>query len=415
MNILILNVHSALNLGDEGIMHETLRRLAAEYRDATVTIAANDPDSWRQYGRAYVVDSMLAWVISQEYDGWSWRKSRALVSLVLLLVAAAAYRVLSLRLLFGDSRQRDLLNAYYDADLVLSCGGGNFYAHRPMSPSFFWSLLTLAFARFLDKKVVLLPQSFGPIEGPIQRFLARLTFEGVSSILARERRSQAFLKELGVRLPAAVVPDLAFGLASSRVDRSRSRREFHSALRVGVTVIDRADQNKGFARQQAYEDILTSVLVNLSAERGAHIYFFVQCYGPTRDQDDRLSTTRVYERVLRQTGQAYLLDSFESAAEIRQDYGDMDCVIASRMHAGVFALSTAVPVVMIAYQPKAYGVMEMFGLDHYCCSIETVRRDQLSKVVCKALDKRQQLRVQIERHLEDVRQSLQGWTGHLAQ
>ena len=43
MRILIINVHSALNLGDDAIMAATLEGIRAHYPDAVVTISANDP------------------------------------------------------------------------------------------------------------------------------------------------------------------------------------------------------------------------------------------------------------------------------------------------------------------------------------------------------------------------------------
>lgn len=413
MNILIVNVHSAGNLGDDGIMFETLRQLKAEYPGATITVAANDPDSWRHYHDANIVSSMTALAVDRKGGRWRWRKFVLLPHIVLLLVATAAYRLFNHGLSLGIPAHRDLLRAYYDADVVISCGGGNFYAHKRISLSFIWALLTLEFALWLGKEVVLLPQSVGPIAGQHQRLLAGFVFNRVSRILVRERRSLAFLQGLGVRKPALVVPDLAFGLADVPRGRVLSIREDHRVPRVGVTVIDRAAQKSGFCRQQTYEGILASVLVELNAVRDAQVFFFVQCSGPTRHQDDSLSTRRVYEQVSQHTRGAFLLDSFDNAVDIRSAYGQMDCVIASRMHSAVFALSNTVPIVLIAYQPKAFGVMEMFELDRYCCNIETVTRAELSTLALEVLDNREVIRPHIARRLNVVQQTLEGWTHHL--
>ena len=76
-----------------------------------------------------------------------WR-SRSLLSVLyfpLPFFAVAAYRLFWVANAIW-SHQRRLLEAYYRADKVLSCGGGNFYADRAFSPFFICSLLTLAFA-----------------------------------------------------------------------------------------------------------------------------------------------------------------------------------------------------------------------------------------------------------------------------
>lgn len=413
MNILILNVHSALNLGDDGIMYETLRSLRSAYPNAMITIAANDPDSWQKYDNVHIVGSLTTWVVDSNGGVWRWRKPLMLIHAGLLMSIIGLYRLFGLRLMFGRQEQRRLLLAYYDADLVLSCGGGNFYAHRAMSPGFVWSILILALAVFLDKKVVLLPQSIGPIEGRFQRLLARLVFSRSGRILLREHLSLAFLKELKVRRPAVVLPDLAFGLPSV-MDAPNSLIQKRKALpRIGVTVMDRAAQEKRFVRQQIYEDALVSLLVRLRKDHRAQLYIFVQCYGPASGHDDRHSARRVYDRVSQQVDGVTLLDAFQGALEIRAAYKQMDCVIGTRMHTGVFALSNAVPVVLIGYQPKAFGTMTLFGLERYCCNIETVTSDELYEMVCEVLDNRAEIRKHVAQRIIQVQESLQGWVRYL--
>lgn len=412
MNILILNVHSALNLGDDVIMYETLRSLKATYPDATITVAANDPDSWKKYDEIRVVGSLTAWVVNRENDGWDWRKSLLLFYAGLLVLAAVLYRTCHIRLLFGHVEQRRLLCAYYDADLVLSCGGGNFYAHRSISPSFIWSLFTLALAHLLGKDIVLLPQSIGPIEGQLQKLLARLVFDRAARILLREPYSLAFLEELKVSQSAIVLPDLAFAPPPVHADSDLLSYD-SGALQIGVTVIDRGAQDKSFSGQQNYEDALVSLLVRLNTDYGAHLHIFSQCYGPTSDQDDRHSARQVYDRVREQTDDVVLLDTFQSGLEIKAAYKHMDCIIGSRMHTGVFALSTAVPVVLIGYQPKAFGVMEMFGLECCCCSIETVNDAELYEMVRQVLDNGEEIRAHIAQRYAQLSELLQGWVRYL--
>ena len=412
MNILIVNEHSALNLGDDAIMYETFRALRVAYPKAKITLAANDPDSWLKYKDIRVVGSLATWVVDRQGGCWHWRKHLLLPYAGLLIFAAVLHRLIRYRLLFGSPEQRELLRAYYDADLVLSCGGGVFYAHHSLSPGFIWALLTLALADFLGKKTIMLPQSIVPIEGRLQRILARLVFDRVARILLRECHSLAFLEELGVSRPAIVLPDLAFALPPAP-DTPVLPSSKSGALRIGVTVIDRAAQNRSFSRQHIYEDALVSLLLELSREYGAHLYLFSQCYGPTRDQDDRHSTRRVYERVRQKTTHVILLDPFHNALEIKAAYKCMDCVIGSRTHTGIFALSNIVPVVLIGYQPKALGVMEMFRLERYHCSIETVTEDELNSMVHEVLENSEEVRIHIAQRYSQIQARLRDWARYL--
>ncbi|MFV2044189.1 MAG: polysaccharide pyruvyl transferase family protein [Anaerolineales bacterium] len=413
MNILIVNVHSALNLGDDGIMRATLGSLTSAFPEGKITVAANDPDSWRAFEAINIVGSLTSWVAYLENGRWHARVALAPIYLLWLTTAAAAYRLLGVRLKAGDRDKRRLLSAYYAADCVLSCGGGNFYAHRSFSPFFIWAILTLGFAVAIGKKVILLPQSIGPIQGRFQRFMARFILSRAELIMTRERSSLHFVvNELEIHQKAIVVPDLAFSLppvpAPTEPNMGREK-----SLRIGVTVIDRAAQVRNFQSQESYENALTALLLRLNKEYEAEFYIFAQCYGPGRDHDDRRAARRLFSRVKEATGKVMMVSDFQNALEAKAAYMGMDCVIATRMHSGVFALSSYVPTVLIGYQPKACGMMRMLELEQYCCDIETLTADQLYELVREVLRNR----VEISQHIADryiqIRKQLQGWTDYL--
>lgn len=409
MNILIINLHSALNLGDDAIMAATLEALQGKFPAAKISLAANDPASWGKYDDVEVIGSLTAQLIYLQEGRWQARYLSTLWYLLLLPTVIAAYRLLGRRLTFGSR----LLAAYHNADLVLSCGGGNFYAHTAFSPFFIWSLISLGLAVGLDKKVVMLPQSIGPIEGAAQRLISRLLFNRVQLIMSREEETTHFLtEELKVDTPLLQLPDLAFGLppAPPPPDPPPSGAD---GRRIGVTVIDRAAQRKGFDRQQAYEQALEQCLVKLGRQHRAHLYIFVQCYGPDDSHDDRRAAYRLYHRLEKHNLPLSLLDTFRDARQIKAAYCHMDCLIGSRMHTAIFGLSNQTPVALIAYQPKAFGLMAGFGLSPYCVDIEQVTAGQLYTLVSDLLEDRPALKDQIKSHYAHIRHLLKDWTDHL--
>ena len=413
MNILIVNVHSALNLGDDGIMRATLGSLTAAFPEVKITVAANDPASWRAFEAIETVGSLTSWVAYLANGRWRARVALAPVYLLLLTIAAAGYRLLGVKLRAGDREKHRLLSAYYSADLVLSCGGGNFYAHRSFSPFFIWAILTLGFAIAIGKKVVLLPQSIGPIEGRLQRLMARITLSRADLIMVRERSSLHFvIHDLGIDQKAIVVPDLAFNLppAPALTEPNMGREK---PLRIGVTVIDRAAQTHNFQRQESYENALTALLVRLNKEHKTESYIFAQSYGPGIDHDDRRAARRLFKRVKEATGRAVMVTDFRNALEAKAAYIGVDCMIATRMHSGVFALCNHVPTILIGYQPKACGMMQMFELEQYCCDIQTLTADQLYELVRDVLLHRVEISQHIADHYVQIRKQLQGWTDYL--
>ncbi len=413
MKILLLNVHSALNLGDEAIMFETIRALRSAFPDATITIAANDPQSWRAYREACVVGSFASWVIDRRNNGWRWRKSAVIAYAIALALALVGYRLFGKRLTFGAPKQRQLLAAYYEADLVLSCGGGNFYAHHSPSIAFLWTVITVAFAFGLGKRVVFLPQSFGPVAGSLQRRVLRMLLHRATHVLVREEQSLAFVQSLHIAAPISLIPDLALGLPLHIEHFESTLIQSRPAPRIGITVMDRSAQTPTFVAQKQYETALAETIIHLVQRYDASIFIFAQCYGPTTDQDDRLAAQRLAKRVQQSVPEIHLLPPFADAAALKAAYAQMDCVIATRMHAAVFALSSNVPTALIAYQPKSIGLMSMFGQERYYYSIETVTGEELLTSVQSILAHRDALTDKIRSRFVAIQSQLANWVAYL--
>lgn len=416
MNILIINLHSALNLGDDGIMLETLRGLRSAYPNAIITLAANDPGSWQKHHDVTAIKSFTAWMIDRTNGQWHWQKHKVLLYTFLIVVAGVIYRLFKIRLLWGDQEQQKLLISYYQAKMVISCGGGNFYAHRPISPGFIVAVLALIFPVLLGKDVRLLPQSIGPIEGKFQKSLMRFSLNHVNQILLREYSSQSFLDKLGVKRPSIVLPDLAFGKLSATTSNFHlfdKRQSDQNTLRIGLTLIDRGAQENFFKEQQAYEETIVALLYHLNKKYRAHFYLFVQCYGPSVDQDDRQITYKIYQQVKQQINHITILDSFQSAIEIQQTYKYMDCIIGTRMHTGIFSLAQSIPVVMIGYQPKTLGIMKLFGLERFCFQIEELNLSQLCDTVAEVIDNKQIISSEIAERYSDIYAQLESWPKYL--
>lgn len=413
MNILLTNIHSARNLGDEAIMRVTIRSLRQAFPGASITLATNDPASWQAFEGIEIVESLTRWFVHLVHGRWRARVLSAPMDLLWLAGCIGGFRLFRRTVLPRSSEKRRLLQAYFSADLVLGGGGGNLYAPRAFSPFFILALATLGVAIGLRKRVVLLPQSIGPIKGRIQRLIARITLGKVDRIMVREPRSLEFVTQiLALEDRVVLVPDLAFDLSPARV-KAASNAVKSSGLRIGVTLIDRAAQNRNFKRQEEYELALVTTLTMLAETYGFHAHIFAQCYGPSSDHDDRHAAQRVFRAVKQLSGVAVYRADFADAWEAREAYSHMDCFIATRMHSGIFALSAHVPTIVIGYEHKACAVMQMLGMDHLCCDIETVTADQLYELVGVILERRDELDQLLANRIGEIRRQLRLWTSNL--
>jgi polysaccharide pyruvyl transferase WcaK-like protein len=183
--------------------------------------------------------------------------------------------------------------------------------------------------------------------------------------------------------------------------------------RIGVTVLNRSAQDSRYRHQVAYEDTLFLVLTRLVQEHRATVSIFVQCFGPSSDQDDRPAAQRLHERLQAAGYPAQLFDQLQSPQALQAAFADQTCLIGTRLHTAVLGLSRGVPVVLISYQPKARGTMALLGLEEFCCDIETITEDQLYSLVARILVQRDNLARQFVGQHQQVLASLQGWPARL--
>ena len=408
MNILITNVHSAKNLGDDAIMQVTLVGIKSKYPTARITIAANDPESWKKYSDLEVVNSLCSWVGDCRYG--QFRKGLVFMPFVILylFLAAILYRSTRVKFNLGRGEKSKLLSAYYQSDLVLICGGGNLYSHRSASPALIWGLITVAFAIGLGKRTVMLPQSVGPIAGKAQRWLSRLVLNHVSHIMVREAISKNFIENsLGVSSEVLLMPDMAFGLPYKSCDFPDLQPG--QGLKVGVTVIDRGAQEKTFLHQQDYERSLISTISQLITEQNAQINFFIQCKGPSPDQNDALVTNRLITLLDKYDESIRIHDDIQDAIQLRQEFDNMVFIIGTRMHTGIIGFSVGVPILLISYQPKSAGIMELMNLSRYCLDIEHITPQILGKLIDDMINENKEIRARITKHYQQIHLAANNW------
>jgi colanic acid/amylovoran biosynthesis protein len=403
MNILLLNAHSPKNAGDLAILRETLACLHSAFPDAQITVAINDLDLPRLPSGATYVASFTRWLVQIKPAGeWRWRKFLALPYGLWLFLGSSLYYLTKLRLLPHNAERRKLMSAYYAADLVVVSGGGHLYGRHALNITFFWLWVGLALAVLMNKPLVFLPQSFGPLAGTVQCHLLRWLLEQKQStfIAAREYCSVQLLANIGLCRRVVTLPDLAF-IASEAIPEvlETAIPEYASICAgdrpiVGLTLMNWQEQNPRFANQQAYENAMLMLIEYLHNHYNAQIILFAQCTGPTLDQDDRYIARRVLAAAAH-LERICFIDAILPPEILKAAYRKLDMLVATRMHSAIFAMSVGVPVLIINYLHKSAGIMEMMGLSRYAVEIDQMQGNTL----CALFDHLWMERSAISQHL----------------
>lgn len=382
--ILLLNVHSSMNIGDAALLQGALQQLALNFPTGTVTLGMNNPESYQ--GSEKVIPSIFSWVHPvRAQAGRFWKVGGLILLLPATLVPALSQRWIgrSIYWLTPPSLRR-IVKAYLDADLVVSAPGGYLFSSAH-GISLLIVMYTLALALIAGKPVYLLPQSIGPIRHTWESRLLRWLLERARIVMVREPVSMQLLQSWRLKNPRLyLLPDMAFTLPVADPDdgiawlSEQGIDPGDGRPRLGMTIINGGATDHGFRRQNAYENACAAAARWFVRQTGGRVIFLPQVWGPTPDQDDRLPARRVAAQLQDLNDAILCVDKPLSTEVLKAVYGQMDLFVGTRMHSNIFAIGEGVPMIAIGYQHKTWGIAAMAGLSEWVLDIQQV--DEISLV-----------------------------------
>jgi colanic acid/amylovoran biosynthesis protein len=339
-----------------------------------------------------------------------------LIVLPVFLVWAAFWRAARVSLPL-PRRFRAVIDAYVEADLVIAAGGGYLYTTSALRGNvvLLTNLLCFFFGVAVGKPVVLYAQSIGPFASALQERLVRCLVAKVDLIEVREQHSLRLTERWRLTTPVRLVADAAFLLQSDPPPATLEMIFDEARLAVGMTV------RRWFRepnRQAAYEAHMAGFVRWLAEERDAAVVLLPQVtYVEGRD-DDRETAHRVVAGAGGH-GSIRVVDDELTAGQIKWLCGRADAFVGTRMHSNIFALSSGVPTLAIAYQPKTSGIMTELGLERWVVPIEEIDETGLRRIFdqlvgCRAEIEsalRRKREIMVHRAYEAGRLTAEVWQG----
>lgn len=280
-----------------------------------------------------------------------------------------------------------------------------------------FNVLTLVPAWLLGVPVVKMSQAMGPYQGRLNRLAARMVLPRVRMVWARGRRTREHLEGSGIPgLTYAQADDIAFAHRSAyaltregatavddllaELGRSTGRRVVGVCPSSVVAVRSRAQGG-------SYETVLTRLVTDLTAA-GHQVVLFPNATRAVDTDGERNNDLPLVRRVLAAAGTGtgpggpVAVDADVDATQIKRVIAACDVVVASRFHAMVGALSSAVPVLVLGWSHKYAEVMARFGLDDMVSDHSRLSAAELRAAVEDALERRGELSATIRDRLPEV-------------
>jgi len=264
----------------------------------------------------------------------------------------------------------------------------------------------------MGRPYICMPQAWGPFSRPEVGHIAREACRQATLTFVRDSESLDALSSLfprGLPPQVRVSPDIAFLFAASD-PRCADRRLAEigladtgrplAAVAPNMRVYERS---QGIGTRNAYVQDLIAVSRRL-LERGYAVLFVPHevSLSDTGSKDDRLLCALLEAAVGDDRAKAFLDPA--PAAEMKAVIGKTACVIGSRFHALVAALSQGIPCMALSWSHKYRELLKPFGLEKYAVeSVDGVGGGAVISLFDEFIEGVPALKAGVESALPDVR------------
>jgi len=272
----------------------------------------------------------------------------------------------------------DSARAVCHSRAVLDVSGGDSFTELYGADRFRTVTLPKRIALEAGRRLILLPQTYGPFSTAAATSTARDIVRRAEFAWARDTESFDQLRALlgGAYDPARHHSgvDMAFGLPASAPARvpagewagwlaEHPRTQPIIGFNVsGLLYNDPDAAASRFGLRADYRTAVLAALRTLLASTDARIILVPHVVVGRRDSECDLAACASVEAALGSCGgRVSLLDGSLDAAELKWVIGRTDWFCGTRMHATIAGLSSGVPTVALAYSMKTQGVFETCG------------------------------------------------------
>lgn len=236
-------------------------------------------------------------------------------------------------------------------DIVLDTGAGDSFSDIYGLKRLMIMTHVQSLCKRLGSTLVLAPQTIGPFNSRIGRYLARRTLKIADVVSARDTVSYQVARRLG-RTDVIPSSDLVFCLPVPRVDFDNS----HDIL---LNVSGLLWKRNPHIDYRLYQNNIAELIYRLNSS-GRSVKLLPHVLANPSDDDDE----NVLGEVLNLSGVNCPILLPKSLSDARRTVRSANLVIASRMHASLNALSVGTPSIPWAYSRKFAPLMEQLDWQH---------------------------------------------------
>lgn len=210
--------------------------------------------------------------------------------------------------------------------------------------------------RVIDKKVILLPQTYGPFKTLEAREKALKSIQNAYSVIARDIESFNYIKNLLPDLKIIQSIDLAFFMPYSKIKIDRD-----DEIKVGINLSGLLwnggyTNDNQFGLKTDYQGLMKCIIRNFLKTNNIKIFLIAHVI--PEDRDNIENDYKVCELLNSVFVETVLAPRFNSPVEAKSFISGLDFFVGGRMHSCIAAFSAGVPVFPLAYSRKFNGLFK---------------------------------------------------------
>lgn len=299
---------------------------------------------------------------------------------------------------------RESLEVMENMTALLVKGGGffQFYGGFTSSYTAYFDAYHIFLASRLGKPVYMMPNSMGPFEGPMVRWLVRKALSKCSIVSTRESLSRDMTaRELGI--DSVLSPDLAFNLKPAQLDRCEVFAAYGVPADrkvVAITVRPYRFPN-AIDPKVAYESFKRSVadFIAWLYDRGYIAVLVNHTLAVNSHENDFACITDIVE-MLPEECYRVISNADYDCRDLKRLYSFCDYIVGTRFHSVIFSLASGVPGLAISYVGnKSIGIMADMGLSDYVLHIDSVTADELKNKFSALVQSEGEVKTKLEAYM----------------
>ncbi|MHC4625372.1 MAG: polysaccharide pyruvyl transferase family protein [Planctomycetota bacterium] len=404
------------NLGVSALAESSIKCIVNNWPDATVTVLGGrrkDDHKLRLFGREVCVKRVPVRFCKNVFIPNHYSR---------FFMYALLFKVLrSKRLRKLLVRRNPYVKALAEADMIVDIAGGDSFSDIYGLGRFVFCYLTRWLVMMFDKKLVMLPQTYGPFTHSLSRLLARRILNHACMIYSRDKAGldyvKGFLNHQGADRTIRFCPDVAFVLDAHEsenfnkgpLEDAREKGSLLVGLNIsGLLFSGGYTRNNMFGLEVDYPGLVHKVVESLMQNPKVLVLLVPHVLASGGAvESDTAACQKVYEQMgAKYVDRIFMVQGDYNQNEIKYIIGLCDFFIGSRMHSCIAALSQYVPALGLAYSKKFLGVFESIGLTQCVADARTSEEDQLLETIESVFEQRHEIRKHLERTIPGIQRDV---------